>query len=127
VRTGIYKALALVGAALISLGGFSAGADWSDYWMHDCYAVGGCSSIAFPTASAMWYVAPYVLMSLLGLALLIAGLKGLSGQTRTKYIVWSVLVGVVVLIGLFSYVSWVIGIVPPPNGASTTTITTTVG
>jgi len=127
VRTEVYKALALIGAALISLGGVLAAADWSDYWMHDCYAVGGCSSIALPTVSAMWYVAPYVLMPLLGLALVFAGLKRLSGLTRTKYIVWSVLVGVVVLIGLFSYVSWVMWMVPPPSGASTTTSTTTVG
>jgi len=95
--------------------------------MHDCYAVGGCSSIPLPTVTAMWYVTPYLLISFLGLAVVFAGLRRLSGLTRTKYIVWSVLVGVIVLIGLYSYVSWVIGIVPPPSGASTTTITTTVG
>lgn len=128
MRTEVYKALALIGAALISLGGVLAAADWSDYWMHDCHAgaVGGCSSIALPMVSAMWYVTPYLLISLLGLAVVFAGLRRLSGVTRTKYIVWSVLVGVIVLMGLYSYVSWVMWMVPPPSGASTTTSTTTV-
>jgi hypothetical protein len=126
VRSGVYKALALVGAALFAAGGFLAAADWSDYWMHDCYTLGGCSSIAFPTMSAVRYITPWVLTALLGLALVSVGLKSLSGVTRTQYIVWSVLVGLVVLIGLYSYVlfPWA---VPPPSGTSTSTSTTTVG
>jgi len=95
--------------------------------MHDCYAVGGCGSIALPTVSAVRYMTPLLVMSLLGLALVFVGLKRLRGLTRTKYIVWSVLVGVIVLIGLYPYLSWVIYVVPPPSGSSTTTSATTVG
>jgi hypothetical protein len=126
VRTEVYKAVALVGAALVPTGGFLAAADWSDYWMHDCYAVGGCSGIALPTVSAISYIAPWLLIALAGLVLLSVGLRRLSGVTRTRYIVWSILVGVVVLMGLYSYLLWVIWMVPPPSGASTTTSTTTV-
>jgi hypothetical protein len=126
VGTGVYKAVALLGAALFPAVGFLAAADWSDYWMHDCYTLGGCSSIALPTMSAVRYITPWVLAALLGLALVSVGLRRLSGVTRTRYIVWSVLVAVVVLIGLYSYVlfPWA---VPPPIGTSTTTSTTTVG
>jgi hypothetical protein len=127
VRTGVYKALALLGSAVIPTGGFLAAADWSDYWMHDCYAVGGCSGIVLPTVSAISYITPWLLMALVGLVLASVGLRRLSGVTRTRYVVWSVLVGVVVLMGLYSYLSWVIWILPPPTGASTTTSTTTVG
>jgi hypothetical protein len=126
VRTAVYKAVALVGAAFFPAGGFLAAADWSDYWMHDCYTLGGCSSIALPTMSAVHYITPWVLAALLGLALVSAGLKRLRGVTRTRYFVWSVLVGVVVLIGLYSYVLFPWAVLPP-GGTSTTTSTTTVG
>jgi len=125
VRTRFCKALALVGAALIPAGGILTLATWSDYWMHDCYAggVGGCSGNSLLVVSVE--VAPYALVALLGFGLTFAGLKSLTGVTRSIYIFWCIFVGAIVVIGFYSYVlfPW---IVPPPRGATTITSTTTV-
>ncbi len=63
-------------------------------------------------------------MGSLGFVMVLVGLRGLTGATRSRYVLWGILVGVIVLIGLYSYLSfpWA---GQPPSSASTTTSTTT--
>lgn len=127
VKTEVYKALALVGAALISIAGFMVLINWSDFGTHDCYSYSGCaSSLLQFFLSYVVYVAPFVLMGSLGSVMVLVGFRGLTGVTRTRYIVWIVLVGVIVLMSLYACVlfPWM---VQPPSGTSTTTNVTTVG
>jgi hypothetical protein len=125
-RAAICKAFALVGAALISFFGFLVLVNWSDFGGHECYSRSGCSSSLFLfLLSYLGYVAPYVLMGSLGFVMVLVGFRGLTGATRAKYVMWGILVGAIVLIGLYFIVSF-LWAAQPPSSASTTTSTTTV-
>jgi hypothetical protein len=124
-QTAICKAFALVGAALISFFGFLVLVNWNDFGPHECYSRSGCSSSVFLfLLNYLEYVAPYVLMGSLGFVMVLVGFRGLAGATRTRYVLWGILVGVIVLLGLYSVVlfSWA---AQPSSSASTTTSTTT--
>lgn len=101
LKTEVCKVLGVLGAALISAGGFLAIIVWGDFWMHDCYGIGGCNGSSLRDVGIM--VAPFGLMSLVGFTLVLVGLRGLTGVTRTRYVVWSMLVGFTVLMCLYIY------------------------
>jgi hypothetical protein len=83
---------------LIPFGSFAAVLAWGEFWE---------VARLFPTPHSLQdsitVVAPYVLMDLLGLAVVIVGLRASTGVTRTRYVVWSILVGITVLVGLYAY------------------------
>jgi len=130
LKSYAYKALALVGAGVFSFASFVVLINWSDFGGHSCYSYSGCPATALDFVfSYVVYAAPCVLMSFLSLVMVLVGLVGLTGSMRRKYAVMSVLVGIIVILGLFSYILLIASSnsVPPPTGTSTTTSSTTAG
>jgi len=125
MRDGMRKFLALVGAALFTWSSLEIFATWQDFGPRTCTSL-GCppqySTVVFSGYVARY--APILLADLLGLAMLIGGIRGLTGATRTKYGLLCVLVAAIVFVVAFVpvFVGPPGGPVPAATGTSTTTV-----
>jgi len=129
MQSWVNKVLALVGAAIFSIAAFFILAGWSDFGPHNCYSNSGCptDTIAF-LLGYLGYAAPSVLAGLLSLTMALAGLRGLTSATRTRYAVCSLLFGIVVFMACYSLILYNAYFSQPGGtGISTITSTTTAG